>query len=69
MLYGSWPDEHPADQIRMVIPGDSLSHAAIFSTMNVKWAGSRKKAVWLTVDRSIRSCAPQPVGSVLSTCS
>ena len=25
MLYGSWPEEQPADQIRTVIPGDSLS--------------------------------------------
>ena len=25
MLYGSWPEEHPADQIRTVVPGDSLS--------------------------------------------
>ena len=69
MLYGSWPEEHPADQIRIVIAGDSLSHAATCSAMNVKWAGSRKKAVWFTVLRSIRSCAPHPVGSVLSTCS
>jgi hypothetical protein len=34
MLYGSWPEEHPADQIRIVIAGDSLSEAATFSAMN-----------------------------------
>ena len=45
MLYGSWPDEHPADQIRIVVPGDSLSQAATFSAVNVKWAGSRKNDV------------------------
>ena len=45
MLYGSWPDEQPADQMRIGIPGDSLSHPAIFSAMNVKWAGSRKNDV------------------------
>ena len=69
MLYGSWPEEHPADQIRIVIAGDSLSHVATRSAMNVKWAGSRKNAVWLTVLRSTKSWAPQPVGSFLSTCS
>ena len=35
--------------------------------MKVKCAGSRKKAVWLTVLRSIKSCMPVPVGSGLST--
>src|SRR5579883_131479 len=35
--------------------------------MKVKWAGSRKKAVWLTVLRSIKSCMPGPDGSTLST--
>ncbi len=58
MLYGSWPEEQPADQIRIVVPGDSLSQAATRSAMNVKWAGSRKKAVWLTVrqvDQELRA--------------
>ena len=27
MLYGSWPEEHPADQIRIGVLGDSLSQA------------------------------------------
>ena len=55
--------------MRIGIPGDSLSHAIILSAMNVKWAGSRKNDVWLTVLRSIRSWAPQLFGSALSTCS
>ena len=63
MLYGSWPEEHPADQIRTGAPGDSFSQPATFSAMNEKWAGSRKNAVWLTVLRSISNCVPQPDGS------
>ena len=67
MLYGSWPEEQPADQSRIIEPGDSLSHPATFSAMNVKWAGSRKKAVWLTVLRSISNWVPQPEGSTRRT--
>ena len=44
------------------MPGASLSQAATCSPRNVKCAGSRKNEVWLTVLRSIRSWAPQPVG-------
>ena len=69
MLYGSWPEEHPADQMRTVDPGDSLCQAATCSHKKVKCAGSRKNDVWLTVDRSIRICAPHPVASTRSTCS
>ena len=58
MLYGSWPDEQPADQIRIVIPGDSLSQPAIFSTMNVKWAGLAKEGRMVDrrqVDQELRA--------------
>ena len=62
MLYGSWPEEQPADQSRTVEVGASLSAAATCSLRNVKWAGSRKKEVWLTVLKSISNWAPQPSG-------
>ena len=62
MLYGSWPDEQPADQSRTVEAGASLSQADTCSLRNVKCAGSRKNEVWLTVLRSIRNWAPQPLG-------
>ena len=45
MLYGSWPEEQPADQIRTIVAGASFSQPATFSAMNVKCAGSRKNAV------------------------
>src|SRR5262249_39007022 len=68
MLYGSWPVEHPADQSRTgAVVAGSFKAAATRSAMNVKCAGSRKNAVWLTVLRSISSCIPGPVGSALST--
>ena len=69
MLYGSWPDEQPADQMRTVVVGDSLSAGGNVLARNVKCAGSRKNEVWLTVLRSISNWAPQPLGSFLRTCS
>src|SRR3954452_1040477 len=61
MLYGSCPDEHPADQIRTADPGASRWHPATYSQRKVKCAGSRKNEVWFTVLRSTRSWLPQPV--------
>ncbi len=67
MLYGSCPEEQPADQIRTGVVGASFSQTATFSAKNVKCAGSRKKAVWFTVLRSMSNCVPQPDGSTRRT--
>src|SRR5262245_34866504 len=66
MLNGSWPVEQPADQSRIGGVAPSFRSAETCSAISVKWAGSRKNAVWLTVERSIKSCMPGPVGSTLS---